>query len=340
MAAIGAAPVPSPKESLDTPAVRTVDMRVDYGDFVAVHGLSLTVPHGEVYGLVGPNGAGKTSSLKVLATLAEPTYGDVFIAGFDVALKPEEARKHLGYMPDLAPVASDLKVWEFLDLFAAAHGISAADRPGRIAACLDTVTLADKRRAFCKELSRGMMQRLVLAKTLLHEPRLYLLDEPASGMDPVSRAALRDTLRELARSGAAVVVSSHILSELEDMCTMVGFMDEGRLIDSGRIDEVVDRLGNDNKTLVASVEGDPSALEAFLDRHELAARDEAPAGARGGIGFTFHGDGPAQATLLAEIIAAGIRLKSFEERKTSIEKVLLDIDAKNGGDTLNTPAAR
>jgi len=309
-------------------------MRVDYGNFVAVHGLSLTVPHGEVYGLVGPNGAGKTSSLKVLATLMEPTYGDVFIAGIDVSLKPEEARKHLGYMPDLAPVPSDLKVWEFLDLFAAAHGISAPDRPQRIAACLDTVTLADKRNAFCKELSRGMMQRLVLAKTLLHQPRLYLLDEPASGMDPVSRAALRDTLRELARCGSTVVVSSHILSELEDMCTMVGFMDEGHLIDSGPIDAVVDRLGSDNKTLVASVEGDPSALEAFLDRHELTARAENPDGARGGgIAFTFHGDDSAQVALLAEIVAAGIRLKNFGERKTSIEKVLLEIGAKNGGAT-------
>lgn len=303
-------------------------MRVDYGDFVAVHGLSLTVPRGEVYGLVGPNGAGKTSSFKVLATLMEPTYGDVFIGGVDVALKPEEARKHLGYMPDLAPLPSDLKVWEFLDLFAAAHGIAAGTRPARIATCLDKVNLSDKREAFCKDLSRGMMQRLVLAKTLLHQPALYLLDEPASGMDPVSRAALRDTLRELARAGSAVLVSSHILSELEDMCTMVGFMNEGRLVDSGRIGEVVDRLSPDNKTLVANVDGSPAALAEFLDRHEHAAPGETHGSA---LEFIFHGDDDAQVALLADIVSAGIRLKTFEERKASIERVLLDIDSKNGG---------
>jgi ABC-2 type transport system ATP-binding protein len=303
-------------------------MRVDYGDFVAVHGLSLTVPRGEVYGLVGPNGAGKTSSFKVLATLMQPTYGDVFIGGVDVALKPEAARKHLGYMPDLAPVPSDLKVWEFLDLFAAAHGISSSTRPARIATCLDKVNLRDKRDAFCKDLSRGMMQRLVLAKTILHEPGLYLLDEPASGMDPVSRAALRDTLRELARAGSAVLVSSHILSELEDMCTMVGFMSEGRLVDSGRIGEVVDRLSPDNKTLIATVEGAPSLLAEFLDRHEHATPGEAHGSA---LEFAFHGDDDAQVALIADIVAAGIRLKTFEERKASIERVLLDIDSKNGG---------
>ncbi len=303
-------------------------MRVDYGDFVAVHGLSLTVPRGEVYGLVGPNGAGKTSSFKVLATLMEPTYGDVFIGGVDVALQPEEARKLLGYMPDLAPVASDLKVWEFLDLFAAAHGLPADGRPARIEECLARVSLADKRETFCKDLSRGMMQRLVLAKTLLHEPALYLLDEPASGMDPVSRAALRDTLRELARSGSAVLVSSHILSELEDMCTMVGFMAEGRLVDSGRVHEVVARHSSENKMLSATVDGDPAALMAFLDGHRQTGSGEV---AGGRIGFEFHGDDGDQAALLAEMVGAGIRLKSFEERRASIEKVLLGIDAKNGG---------
>ena len=196
-------------------AVQTVDMRVDYGDFVAVNELCLNVPRGEIYGLIGPNGAGKTSSFKVLATFMEPTYGDVFIGGLDISLKPEEARKHLGYMPDLAPIATDLKVWEFLDLFASAHGINGKARSLRIEECLDKVTLGDKRNEYCKSLSRGMMQRLVLAKTLLHQPSLFLLDEPASGMDPESRQALRNTVRQLADEGAAVLLSSHILTELE-----------------------------------------------------------------------------------------------------------------------------
>ena len=147
----------------------------------------------------------------------EPTYGDVFIGGVDISLQPEEARKHLGYMPDLAPIATDLKVWEFLDLFASAHGLSGKIRRIRIEECLGKVALDDKRNEYCKSLSRGMMQRLVLAKTLLHRPSLFLLDEPASGMDPESRQALRYTVRQLAKDGAAVLLSSHILTEVDEI---------------------------------------------------------------------------------------------------------------------------
>ena len=207
-----------------TEAIKMVDLRVDYGDFAAVDSLSLSVPFGEVFGLVGPNGAGKTSSFKVLATLMEPTFGEVFLCGIDIALQPEKARRVLGYMPDLAPVPSDLKCWEFLDLYAAAHGLEEQERHDRITECLQKVDLEDKRQAICSTLSRGMKQRLVLAKTLLHRPKVMLLDEPASGMDPVSRVALRRILKELAAEGTTVIVSSHILSELSDMCTSIGFM--------------------------------------------------------------------------------------------------------------------
>ena len=150
-----------------TEAIKIVDLRVDYGDFAAVDDLSLIVPAGEVFGLVGPNGAGKTSSFKVLATLMEPTFGEVFLGGIDIALQPESARKVLGYMPDLAPVPSDLKCWEFLDLYAAAHGIQEEVRVSRIDECLEKVELLDKSDAICESLSRGMKQRLVLAKTFI-----------------------------------------------------------------------------------------------------------------------------------------------------------------------------
>lgn len=300
-------------------------MRVDYGDFVAVDGLSLTVPRGEVYGLIGPNGAGKTSSFKVLATLMEPTYGDVFIGGVDVALKPEQARKKLGYMPDLAPLASDLKVWEFLDLFANAHGIPAAERPQRLTDCLERVALREKSDAYCRDLSRGMMQRLVLAKTLLHEPSLYLLDEPASGMDPASRASLRETLRGLARDGAAVLVSSHILSELEDMCTMVGFMAGGKLVDSGRIDQVIDRHAIDaERQLEATCSGEIASLLTFVEQHPKTTITESTDRR---VIFTLRGDSSEQAILLKEMVEAGIPLKTLSEQHASIEKILLDMEA-------------
>ena len=183
-----------------TPAIDIRSLRVDYGDFVAVDDLTLTVPPGEVFGLVGPNGAGKTSTFRVLTTLMEPTYGEVILDGVDVLEDIESARRIIGYMPDLAPVPSDLKVWEFLDFHAAAYGLgNRAQRRERVAECLEEVALTDQRDSWCKELSRGQTQRVVLAKTLLHRPRVLILDEPASGLDPLARRDLRQRAAETRR---------------------------------------------------------------------------------------------------------------------------------------------
>ncbi|HMB72569.1 MAG TPA: ABC transporter ATP-binding protein, partial [Gammaproteobacteria bacterium] len=192
------------------PALSIRNLRVDYGDFTAVDDLSLELPGGEIFGLAGPNGAGKTSTIRVLATLLEPTYGEIEVFGHDLFEVPEAVHSLLGYMPDLAPVIPDLKVWEFLDLYAASHGLRGTEKRDRIDACLARVGLADKRNVYGKGLSRGMTQRVVLAKTLLHEPRLLLLDEPASGMDPIARRDLRIILESMAAEGATIIVSSHI----------------------------------------------------------------------------------------------------------------------------------
>ena len=196
-------------------AIEIRDLRVDYGDFVAVRDISLSVPCGEVFGLVGPNGAGKTSTFKVLTTLMEPTYGEVSIAGLDIFEQAEEAREVMGYMPDLAPVPSDLKLWEFLDFHANTHRLgNGKERRAHVDECLELVNLLDKSDSWCKELSRGQTQRLVLAKTLLHRPKVLILDEPASGLDPLSRREMRIIFQDLARQGSTIIVSSHILSEL------------------------------------------------------------------------------------------------------------------------------
>jgi ABC-2 type transport system ATP-binding protein len=310
-------------QNLDQYAVRTVDMRVDYGDFVAVNELCLNVPKGEIYGLIGPNGAGKTSSFKVLATLMEPTYGDVFIGGVDISLHPEEARKHLGYMPDLAPIATDLKVWEFLDLFATAHGLNSKTGKLRVEECLDKVALDDKRNEYCKSLSRGMMQRLVLAKTLLHRPSLFLLDEPASGMDPESRKALRYTVRQLANEGAAVLLSSHILTELEDMCTMVGMMSKGNLVESGKISDVITRRSNEEKSLIIESLDGLTPIADFISSNKLVGdflvnEDE--------LVFSFNGNDEEQVQLLNDIVIEGFRIKSLREQKKNIEQILLEMN--------------
>jgi ABC-2 type transport system ATP-binding protein len=207
-------------------AISISELRVDYEDLTAVDGLNLDMGPGEIYGLVGPNGAGKTSTFNVLATLLEPTYGEVRLCGIDIREHPEEARQHFGHMPDLAPIPTDLRVWEFLDLFAGAYGIPGPDRKKRIEECLELVSLKDKAKAYCKTLSRGMIQRVVFAKVLLHRPRILLLDEPASGMDPPSRVALRKVLLHLAREGVTTLISSHILTELTGFCTKIGIFHE------------------------------------------------------------------------------------------------------------------
>src|SRR5688572_30595976 len=182
-----------------------------------------------------------------------PTYGEVAFCGLDLFEQTSAVRRILGYMPDLAPAPSDIKVWEFLDLFAAAYGLRSAERRKRIEECLASVELTDQRNTICRTLSRGMTQRLVLAKTLLHRPRVLVLDEPASGMDPMSRIALRKTLRELARDGATILASSHILSELAEMCTSVGILVKGRLVVSGTTSEVRRKLGGGARVIDLTV---------------------------------------------------------------------------------------
>ena len=309
-------------------AIDIRDLRVDYGNFIAVNDISLTVPPGEVCGLVGPNGAGKTSTFKVLTTLMHPTYGDVRLCGMDLFMEPEEAREVLGYMPDFAPVPTDMRAWEFLDLFAHAHGLgSTARRRERIDKCLEEVHLTDKRNAWCRELSRGQTQRLVLAKTLLHRPRVMVLDEPASGMDPLSRRDLRLTLRSLAADGVAIIVSSHILSELADMCTSLCVMNQGRILASGPVDEVRDKLGNADRTIVLTVLPGCEATAEELLRQQGQVQELISQNGR--FSFQFHGSGEEQAALLGALLTAGVRVRTFEEQKSSFEDILVHVAEGN-----------
>ena len=304
--------------------IRTRGVRVDYADVTAVRDLDLEIGAGEVFGLIGPNGAGKSSTIRVLATLQEPTHGRVWIDGVDAAEHPARVRRVIGYMPDLAPVYKDLRCWEFLDLFGGAYFVDRRERRRRVGECIAEVGLEGKRDAMAGTLSRGMTQRLVLAKTILPDPRVLLLDEPASGLDPIARMELRDLVRRLAGEGKTVLVSSHILSELSEFCTSVGIMQKGEMVISGTIDDVVRGLSHKRRIalrLSEIVDDAAARIGAYHGVEGAEARN-------GGFELDFDGDERAAAQLLAAMVRDGLPVCGFVEKKMGMEDILLKVGAR------------
>ncbi len=218
------------------------NLTIRYGDFTAVSDLNLSVEEGDIYGFIGPNGAGKTSTIRVMATLLLPVSGRVTVGGIDVENQPDAVKPLIGYMPDFFGVYDNLKVWEYLDFFGRVYGMEPHAIPKKIDEALEITNLAGKKNSYVEELSRGMKQRLCLAKTLIHDPRLLILDEPASGMDPNARVEIRELLKSLSKRGQTIFISSHILTELADICNRVGIIELGKLVAEGSIDEMLKRL--------------------------------------------------------------------------------------------------
>jgi ABC-2 type transport system ATP-binding protein len=304
--------------------IRVRDLRVDYDDVCAVRDLSLEVGPGEVCGLIGPNGAGKTTTMRAMLGLIEPTYGEIELAGVDVRDHPREAVRHIGFMPDFPPLYDDLLVWEFLDLFAASYKIPRRQRRAAIDRHLEWVGLTEKRRALVVELSRGMRQRLMLAKTLMPQPRVLLLDEPASGVDPQGRIDLKTILRQLAAEGRTVLISSHILAEMTEFCTAVAIMERGRMVVSGRIDEVNARVLGAS-LLAVEVLGDADAFARIVGDDPRAG----PIERRGeAFEFRFRGDAAQASDLLAALVRGGVRVASFARRRDNLEELFLKVGAR------------
>jgi len=253
-----------------TTAVRTVALTKRYGKLAAVDDLDLEVPEGSVFGLIGPNGAGKSTTFAILASILSPTSGAVEVAGFDPSLDPRSVRRHLGYMPDVLGVYDNLQVDEYLEFFAAAHGLRRSSWPGLIDGLLELVGLEVKREAMVESLSRGMKQRLALARALVHDPEVLVLDEPASGLDPRARVELRTLLGELRAMGKTVVISSHILTEMEEMCTHVAIMEAGRLLAAGQPGEIGDRLRGGHGVVVRLAGGE---IQRYTVTGEQAQRE-------------------------------------------------------------------
>jgi ABC-2 type transport system ATP-binding protein len=243
--------------------IETKKLTKNFGSLVAVSNLDLYVGAGDIFGFIGPNGAGKTTTMRILVTLLEPTSGTAFIDGLDVSKKGRDVRRRVGYMPDFMGVYDDLKVFEYLEFFAAAFGIEYKKRQAIVDGVLELTDLVSKRAAPVDSLSRGMQQRLGLARVLIHDPKVLVLDEPASGLDPRARIEMRELLRELKRMGKTIMISSHILSELEEICDRIGIIERGQFVFSGTIEEIRPRLGIHSKVRV-KVLGDPGRAVEML----------------------------------------------------------------------------
>jgi ABC-2 type transport system ATP-binding protein len=222
--------------------IETRDLTKMYGDLYALNRLNMKLEKGDVYGFIGPNGAGKTTTMRILATLLNPSWGEATVCGYSIYNGAKEIRRLIGYMPDFFGVYDDMKVIEYLEFFAAAYRIKGPARKQKCEQVLELVDLTYKRDALVTSLSRGMTQRLGLARVLLHEPQVLLLDEPASGLDPRARIEMRGLLKELRNMGKTILVSSHILPELADICNKIGIIERGELLFDGNVKDAMDRV--------------------------------------------------------------------------------------------------
>jgi len=299
--------------------VQVRNLTKQFRNLTAVWNLSLTLEEGDIFGFIGPNGAGKTTTIKMLATLLRPTSGTALVAGQDVTVNPSAVRSIVGYMPDSFGVYEDIRVWEYLDFFAAAYRIPRSQRGQVIDDVLTLTDLQSKRSSYVDELSRGMKQRLCLAKTLVHDPKVLLLDEPASGLDPRARIEIRELLKELQAMGKTIFISSHILAELSEFCNKIGIIENGQLVVSGDVHDIIDRLKGSLRLHII-VQSDPDLATRVLaqqpgigqierDNHEIhaefsASRDELP-------------------RLLTSLVGAGVKVSSFGEEEIDLEDIFI-----------------
>ena len=304
--------------------IRATGLVKRYDRTVAVGGLDLDIGEGEIFGLVGPNGAGKTTTLRILGTLLVPDSGDAEVAGFSVRRDPNEVRRVLGFMPDSFGVYDDMKVWEYLDFFARCYGIPGDRRRRIIEDLLELVDLGPKRDTYVAGLSRGMQQRLCLAHALVHDPQVLLLDEPASGLDPRARVELRELLRELRTLGKTIVVSSHILPELEELCTSVAIFDKGRVIAQGRVSDIERRFRAGAVYNVHAL-GDDAARAAAAGWFELRPEVASVTSITDALQLGLVGGDEEAAALLAAAIGAGIRIATFARAVSDLEEIFLQV---------------
>ena len=301
--------------------IETRDLTKMYGDLYALNRLTLKLEKGDVYGFIGPNGAGKTTTMRILATLLNPTWGEASVCGYSIYNNAKEIRRLMGYMPDFFGVYDDMKVIEYLEFFASAYRIKGAARRKICEEVLELVDLTYKRDALVTSLSRGMTQRLGLARTLLHDPQVLLLDEPASGLDPRARIEMRALLKELRSMGKTILVSSHILPELADICNKIGIIEQGVLLVNGAVVDVMKQVRTDIVLNIAVTDRQPDAANLLENQPEVESVQD-----KNGVLVVKMNEGVAQYGFLANrLIEQGYELTLFKEDEINLETAFMHL---------------
>ncbi|ATF15584.1 ABC transporter ATP-binding protein [Brevibacillus sp. HB1.1] len=301
--------------------IQIQNLRKRYGKMEALKGLSLEIDKGTVFGFVGPNGAGKSTTMSILATLLEPTSGKAYVGGYEVTKHPKEVRKLIGYMPDFFGVYDNLTAEEYLDFYGANYDIPATERKQIIPQLLELVNLTHKRDAYVDSLSRGMKQRLGLARSLVHNPEVLILDEPASGLDPRARIELREILKELRDMGKTIIISSHILPELAEMCDVIGIVEEGNLVAFGRVDEIYSKMQEQRVLRIRLLDRVDEAMTRLREMPVITRVTREGNWVVAG----FSGNDEEQVELLRELAVSGYPVAAFNESVGDLEEIFLEI---------------
>ena len=301
--------------------IRTVNLTKKYGDMYAIRGIDLDLTKGDLFGFIGPNGAGKTTTMRIVATLLTPTYGEAYVCDYSIYTHPKEIRRLVGFMPDFFGVYEDMTVIEYLEFFAAAYKINGPARRKRCDEMLEIVDLDFKRDAFANTLSRGQTQRLGLARVLLHDPQVLLLDEPLSGLDPRARIEMRAMLRKLGALGKTIVVSSHILPELADVCNKVGIIDRGQMQVCATVDEVLRQVRPRVVLLIEpAISAELEKMARNIEQHSIVDRVDIQ---QQRVRATLKENITDYSELAVALVHAGIAFKHFGEEETNLESAFM-----------------
>lgn len=298
-----------------------LELNKKYGKFTALDSLSMNITENSIFGFVGPNGAGKTTTMKIMAGLLKADSGGIYINGEDILKNPKSIRDKIGYMPDFFGVYDDLKVSEYMDFYAGTYYIPYAERGTLIDNLLEVVDLTDKKDTYVDSLSRGMKQRLCLARSLIHDPELIILDEPASGLDPRARVEMKEILKELREMGKTIIVSSHILPELAEMCSEIGIIDHGKLVTQGTVNEIMNRINKKRLVKVKLSKGKVNLIRLLKEQSTVKEITENT----DNVEFAFEGTNDNLTSILRNIIMNGIPIYSFAENEGNLEEIFMTV---------------